>query len=214
MGPGGLHDGEKYSNCTGGAAGYIDRLVLGYNHVYKHPSCMLIYNTVLPYDPEGILGILTSCFIVQLGAVAGRIIFTFKSDKARLTRWFLWSLFLGLIAGFLCGWKKEGGIIPVNKNLWSLSFVLTTASFAFVLLSVFYIIIDVRKHWDGEPLSFIGMNAILLYMGHEIMGDLFPWSWNPVGHFHYQYLFMNMWGTGIWVIIAHYLYRKKIFITV
>ena len=38
IGPGGLHDGKKYENCTGGAAGYIDRLVLGDNHIYGNPT--------------------------------------------------------------------------------------------------------------------------------------------------------------------------------
>ena len=36
LGPGGLHDGGKYFNCTGGATGYIDRLILGGNHMYKN----------------------------------------------------------------------------------------------------------------------------------------------------------------------------------
>ncbi len=38
LGPGGLHDGGKFSNCTGGAAGYIDRLVLGDDHIYHWPT--------------------------------------------------------------------------------------------------------------------------------------------------------------------------------
>ena len=38
IGPGGLHDGKQYENCTGGAAGYIDRMVLGENHIYGNPT--------------------------------------------------------------------------------------------------------------------------------------------------------------------------------
>ena len=38
VGPGGIADGGLYSNCTGGAAGYIDRLIFG-SHMYQHPTC-------------------------------------------------------------------------------------------------------------------------------------------------------------------------------
>ena len=38
VGPGGIADGGLYPNCTGGAAGYIDRLLFG-SHMYQHPTC-------------------------------------------------------------------------------------------------------------------------------------------------------------------------------
>lgn len=53
LGPGGMHDHGQHINCTGGAAGYIDRLILQPNHMYKHPTCKKIYQTIQPYDPEG-----------------------------------------------------------------------------------------------------------------------------------------------------------------
>lgn len=52
IGPGGLHDGGKHFNCTGGIAGYIDRAVFG-DHIYKHPTCEKVYESDLYYDPEG-----------------------------------------------------------------------------------------------------------------------------------------------------------------
>ncbi len=39
LGPGGLADKGRYPNCTGGAAGYIDRWFFGENHIYRHPTC-------------------------------------------------------------------------------------------------------------------------------------------------------------------------------
>lgn len=53
LGPGGLHDHSKYFNCTGGIARYIDQSVFGENHMYKKPSCHSVYQTKVPYDPEG-----------------------------------------------------------------------------------------------------------------------------------------------------------------
>lgn len=42
LGPGGLSEGGKHYNCTGGAASYIDRMVLGTNHIYNHPTPKVI----------------------------------------------------------------------------------------------------------------------------------------------------------------------------
>lgn len=71
IGPGGKHEHGKYTNCTGGmihstfliekisykiilgVAGYLDRTILGSSHIYGSPTCKDIYETKIPYDPEG-----------------------------------------------------------------------------------------------------------------------------------------------------------------
>jgi hypothetical protein len=55
LGPGGFHNHSSSPNCTGGAAGYLDRIVFGERHIYQHPTCQHVYKTVTPYDPEGML---------------------------------------------------------------------------------------------------------------------------------------------------------------
>lgn len=65
LGPGGLHEWGMYRGCTGGAAGYIDRALLGAEHVYRHPTCASVYGSNTPYDPEGLLGVLTSVLVVS-----------------------------------------------------------------------------------------------------------------------------------------------------
>ncbi|NWH97822.1 HGNAT acetyltransferase, partial [Tichodroma muraria] len=67
LGPGGIGDFGKYPNCTGGAAGYIDRLLLGEKHMYQHPSSGVTYQSTMPYDPEGILGTINSIVMAFLG---------------------------------------------------------------------------------------------------------------------------------------------------
>ncbi|KAG9428025.1 heparan-alpha-glucosaminide N-acetyltransferase isoform X1 [Apis mellifera carnica] len=52
LGPGGLHDDAKYFDCVGGAAGYIDRMILKESHLHHSAT---VYKSG-PYDPEGILG--------------------------------------------------------------------------------------------------------------------------------------------------------------
>lgn len=55
LGPGGRHKDGKYFNCTGGAAGYIDKILLTSNHIYQRPIIDSVYGSG-PFDPEGILG--------------------------------------------------------------------------------------------------------------------------------------------------------------
>lgn len=71
-------------------------------------------------------------------------------------------ILLGVIGGRLCGFSKEDGLIPINKNLWSVSFILTLASMAFLLLTVMYLLVDVADFWSGSPLIYVGMNPILV----------------------------------------------------
>lgn len=51
LGPGGIGDLGQYRRCTGGAAGYIDRLLLGDNHLYQHPSST-VREPFLSLEPE------------------------------------------------------------------------------------------------------------------------------------------------------------------
>lgn len=55
-GPGGLTEDGRYYNCTGGAAAWLDRQVLGENHLYRDKTIKQIFHTQVSHDPEGILG--------------------------------------------------------------------------------------------------------------------------------------------------------------
>ncbi|XP_063985450.1 heparan-alpha-glucosaminide N-acetyltransferase-like [Diachasmimorpha longicaudata] len=212
LGPGGNEYRQQYANCTGGAASYIDRMVFG-SHMYKKIHNP-VYGTVGSYDPEGILNTLSAVLIVQLGVQAGRILFCYYLHTAsKIVRWFSWAVFLGLVAGFLCNWSK-GGVIPVSKNIMSLSFVLTTCCFAFLLFGILYYIIDHRKIWNGRPLIYAGANALFLYVGHYFTMKSFPWAWEVNDASHATALAMNVWTTVVWASIAYLLYRKDIIITV
>ena len=136
LGPGGLHDQARHENCTGGAARYVDVQFFGSQHIYQHPTPMKIYDTHVPFDPEGLLGSFTSLFLVFLGVQAGKIILAFPSWQSRVKRFWIWTFVLGSLAGLLCDFSKEAGVIPVNKNLWSLSFILALGSMAFFLFSL------------------------------------------------------------------------------
>jgi heparan-alpha-glucosaminide N-acetyltransferase len=95
----------------------------------------VLYNTTGPFDPEGLLGCLTSILTVFLGfqvinsfpdfvlteiscLQAGQILLIFEKPSERMIRLLFWAIVYGLISGALCGFSQNEGIIPVNKNLW------------------------------------------------------------------------------------------------
>uniref|UniRef100_A0A2K5QNH3 Heparan-alpha-glucosaminide N-acetyltransferase catalytic domain-containing protein n=1 Tax=Cebus imitator TaxID=2715852 RepID=A0A2K5QNH3_CEBIM len=184
LGPGGIGDFGSYPNCTGGAAGYIDRLLLGDDHLYQHPS-----------------------------SAAGKILLYYKArTKDILIRFTAWCCILGLISVALTKVSENEGFIPVNKNLWSLSYVTTLSSFAFFILLVLYPVVDVKGLWTGAPFFYPGMNSILVYVGHEVFENYFPFQWKlEDNQSHREHLTQNIVATALWVLIAYILYRKKIF---
>ncbi|XP_064306890.1 heparan-alpha-glucosaminide N-acetyltransferase [Phalacrocorax carbo] len=213
LGPGGIGDFGIYPNCTGGAAGYIDRLLLGEKHIYQHPSSSVIYQTTMPYDPEGILGTINTIFMAFLGLQAGKIILFYKDrHKQIMSRFFLWSIVMGVISAILTKCSKEEGFIPINKNLWSISYVTTMSCFAFILLLLIYYLVDVKRLWSGAPFFYPGMNSILIYIGHEVFENYFPFKWKMQdSQSHAEHLTQNLTATTLWVIISYLLYRRRIF---
>ncbi|XP_020285905.1 heparan-alpha-glucosaminide N-acetyltransferase-like [Pseudomyrmex gracilis] len=209
LGPGGRHEDGEYFNCTGGAAGYIDRTILTVNHIYQRSTISSVYGSI-PFDPEGILGCLTSIFQVFLGVEAGIILMLYKDWKDRIFRWVLWAV----IYGFLGCMLHFNNVIPVNKSLWSISFVLVSTSFALAFLSGCYLLIDVTKVWQGGPFRIPGMNALVLYVGHSMCYQIFPFHWR-IGAMDSRALCLieSIWVVTLWTIIAYIMHRKRIYIT-
>ena len=111
-------------------------------------------------------------------------------------------------------------VFPINKNLWTSSFVLCTGGFSLLLIALFYYIVDVRgfQKW-AFPLKVIGMNSILIYLAGEFISwnytneALFKWLGQLVGE---QYGPVVLAATIILVqwLFLYFLYRKKIFLKV
>ncbi len=127
LGPGGLADQGAFAACTGGAHGYVDRLLWGQAHIYGGATCRDVYQCrFVKYDPENTLGAISAAWMAWLGLQVGRMLvaqqaFAGGRPAAALTRaitprWAAMGLALCLIAGLLCGFSKEHGVIPVNKN--------------------------------------------------------------------------------------------------
>uniref|UniRef100_A0A3B4YWA8 Si:dkey-192p21.6 n=1 Tax=Stegastes partitus TaxID=144197 RepID=A0A3B4YWA8_9TELE len=189
LGAGGIGDNGLYPNCTGGAAGYIDKWMFGDN-MFRYPTCKELYQTTQPFDPEGVLGTINSVVMGFMGMQ-------------------------GISAAILSKCTRDGGFIPVNKNLWSLSYVMCMGCFSFLLLGAMYFVIDMKGWWAGQPFIYPGMNSIFVYVGHSLMGFYFPFSWEMrFQESHWEFLLQSLWGTSLWVLIAYLLYRKKFFLKI
>ncbi|XP_046900987.1 heparan-alpha-glucosaminide N-acetyltransferase isoform X1 [Hypomesus transpacificus] len=213
LGPGGIGDMGLYPNCTGGATGYIDRWLLGDRHIYQTPTSHVIYFSHMPFDPEGVLGSINSVLMAFLGLQAGKILLHYKElHYSVISRFLIWGLILGVISATLTKCSRDQGFIPVNKNLWSLSYVTTLACLAYVVLVLVYYTVDVKHWWSGAPFYYPGMNSILVYVGHEVFEDYFPFRWKMANsQSHAAHLTQNLLATSLWVLISFLLYRKKIF---
>ena len=113
------------------------------------------------HDPEGLLGTLPSLAGTLLGLRAGCWL---RREKFR-------TLLLAGIACLLLGalWSLW---LPLNKNLWTPSFVLWTAGWAALALLAFHWLVD-RRGWPAPGRRF-GVNAIAAYAGSELMQILLP----------------------------------------
>lgn len=112
-------------------------------------------------DPEGLFGVLPAIGTALMGTFAGRWIRRQDVPDRRRVGWLL-------AAGLQCvllGWLLDAAGLPVNKNLWTASFVLVAGGWSLLLLGLFHLIFDVV----GAPrlgffFSVVGANAILAYL--------------------------------------------------
>jgi heparan-alpha-glucosaminide N-acetyltransferase len=164
-------------------------------------------------DWLGLLGVLTGILLCYLGVQAAHS-FAYSTRVRRVcSQWILSGVICGIIGLVLSKGGHSESWIPINKNLWSLSFVLVLASLAFFILTVLYLLVDVAQWFTGEPWLWLGMNSIVLYVGHDICADKFPIQFQ-VDSTHAKQLALHAYGVTFWMLVACVMYYKKIFIAI
>ena len=121
-------------------ANYIDLNILG-KHMWQ-----------VDYDPEGLFSTLPSIVTCISGILIGEIL-----DLNKIKYLFLSAFFL-LVSGYLFTiW------FPINKAIWSSSFVLVTSGWASLILAIIYYLRDIKQLQFGTIFKYVGMNAITIY---------------------------------------------------
>jgi predicted acyltransferase len=146
-------------------AAYLDRLILGTNHTWVGS---------VTFDPEGPLSTIPAIGTAMLGVIAGR--WLALKEKPLLER--ISGLFavgsLGMVLGLMWNWS-----FPINKSLWTSSYVLFTAGMACVALATIMWIVDyVNVKWWTKPFVVFGVNPIVAFVGSGVMARLIYTLWH------------------------------------
>ena len=174
------------------------------------------------YDPEGILSTLPAIATTLLGTLAGDILRSNTYQKASLL--FLSGLVL-LGLGHLLDLS-----FPINKALWSSSFVLVTAGWANLVLGTLFYLREVKKFSFGGVFSKVGTNAIAIYVTSSFITKLFyliPFNGSSIHETLFETIYLHqgvdpalssllyaITVCAFYVLMASIMYQKKIFIKV
>lgn len=188
--------------AEGNFAAFIDRLFL--------PG--KLHRTV--YDPEGVLSTIPAIATALLGVFTGEFLRLQQPAKQKKT---LYLVIAGAALVFT-GWLWSF-VFPINKNLWTSSFVLYTGGWSLLLLALFYFAIDVVgfKTWS-MPFVWLGCNSILIYMAaHGVVNFLSTSEFvfgGLIKQFSPQWNEALLWtGVALIQFIALYLlYKRKLFL--
>jgi predicted acyltransferase len=165
-------------------------------------------------DPEGLLATVPAIGTALAGAITGQFL---KSPRYTGEKKTLVMIATGLAClGLAWLWNFD---FPINKNLWSSSFVLWCAGCSLLLLSLFYLVVDVWRFraWT-LPLVVIGSNSILIYMAPKFID--FNYATNSLfgGALKYtnayQPLLLAIAVVTVKWLMLYLFYRKRIFLKV
>jgi len=146
-------------------AAYLDRAILGTNHTWIGS---------VTFDPEGPMSTIPAIGTAMLGVLAGRWIA--QRDKQLLER--IAGLFamgsVGMMLGLMWNWS-----FPINKNLWTSSYVIFTAGMACVALATIMWIVDYCSvKWWTKPFVVFGVNPIVAFVGSGVLARLIYTLWH------------------------------------
>jgi predicted acyltransferase len=188
-------------------AGAIDHAVFG-----RH--------LLLPtYDPEGLLGTLSSVSSALVGTVAGDFLRRDTDDRSHM---------IGLVAAGAAlaaiGWVW-GRALPINKPLWTGSYAAFTGGLALIAFAACYFLIDIRgiRAW-ARPFVWLGVNPLAIYFLAEFVShilDLTPlktilyWSWLRSLTVHRlsepaSSLLFAILTVAVWTSVAGVMYRRGV----
>ena len=184
-------------------AAYLDRkLMLG--HLWEGTR-----------DPEGVLSTLPAFATVLCGVLTAEWLRSRYGPERKLA-----GMLVAGVAGVVAG-EIWGVWFPINKNLWTSSYVLLTAGCALICLAACYWLVDVKLYrgWWTRPFVIFGMNAIAAYVISEVLGGAFSWkerifqrTFAQVGPPEFASLLYAVAVVCVCFLPVGWMYRKRIFL--
>ncbi len=200
--------GGGYAADGTGLLSRTDRLLLGEGHLYVKS----------PVDPEGIPGTVSSLAHTLLGFMAGAALFDKSKPLSERVACLFCAGFLSAAAGYVLS-----GVLPVNKRVWSPSYVLVSCGLAASALAALTCVTDIwgKRKWS-RCFVFYGTNPLFLYVASEILSAVIV----PAGlkarcygvvvrlvpDFCAASLVYSLLFTLVFGLAGYVLYKKKIFI--
>jgi predicted acyltransferase len=171
-----------------GPEGYAPNLEMTTNLAAQIDRVFLtghMWRWTLTWDPEGVLSTLPAIATALLGLVAGEWLRAARAPFTKTVGFLAAGAVLCLAAVWWGEWAPAGVLFPINKSLWSPSFVLLTAGLGAAVFGLTYWLVDVNG-WRGWAAPFVtfGKNAIALYVGSEALGrtlSVIAWGVGPDG---------------------------------
>jgi len=204
----------------GSLASYIDRAVFG-AHIWKQGKV---------YDPEGILSTMGALATTLFGVLTGHLVV--RKDRTPIEK--VAHLFIAGIGSMIIGWIWNAWF-PINKSLWTSSYVFFTGGLALQFLALCYWLIDIKgyQRWT-RPFIIFGVNAIVLFVGTGLMARSLTLIKVPKGDGTTQALQTLIYNHGfaswlgpnnaslafaitfilLWLLLLWLLYRKNIIIKI
>jgi predicted acyltransferase len=212
-----LDNADGVFTKAGNFGAYIDRLIITPAHLHKGSGYMS--------DPEGLFSTLPAIVNVLFGYLTGAYL---KHQSAVSSRTSLNLLMFGLAAmviGLL--WN---GFFPINKKLWTSSFVLFTTGMGLISLAACYELVDVRKYRQWfKPFEVMGLNAIFIYVASIVFIKLLMVNEITKDKSVYEWLNYQLFGWAgtlnsgvlfaiatvlLWLGVSYLMYRQRWFLKI
>jgi len=146
----------------GNLGAWLDRTVLGEAHLWRQSRT---------WDPEGLLGTIPAIATALSGVAAGVILTSRDRSHAEKVAILVAAGGVALAIGMV--WDRS---FPINKNLWTSSYVLLTSGMAAVVLAACYWLLDARTHRAlTRPFVVLGVNALVLFVASGLLVKTLIW---------------------------------------
>lgn len=139
-------------------AAYVDRTIFGENHIWRSAKV---------FDPEGILSTIPAVITTISGALTGTWLKSKRDNLEKVAGMFFFGIVLTVT-----GWIWHS-FFPINKSLWTSSYVLYTSGLALLFLGFCFYLIDIKnyKKWT-KPFVIFGVNALALFVFSGLLSKI------------------------------------------